>query len=247
MSQETDCQLLHLINGSPIAIYGDCALLPENAGVEGSCSNGECAKDGSSNSVESPPSLSSSSSDSESSSESRSDSEMTIEQSLELVQGVLAILAIRMKSTSEMLIMTAVHNYFSNGKLTEMLAFSRVLQCHFEKKDSTLSDAFSQLTELLDPLVMDLDLKERSDYLVDSLRGVLIYFKLCFSDNKVTSSQEVNDALYDSFMNALSQGKYYRLYGMLLTCQELFQQPDKNMVFDIIHEHIVSLCPNLDD
>jgi len=174
------------------------------------------------------------------------DSEMTLDQSLELIQGMLSIMSIRLKSASEVPIVTTLQNYFYNHRYTELLAFSRILQCHFDTVDATLSDAFSQMTDLLDPMVVEMGLKESPDFLDHSLRGVLMYFKWCFKDNKLSNSQDINDSLYDTFMNALREGKYYKLYGMLLTCQELFQQPDKNVVFDIIHEHIVSLCPDLD-
>jgi hypothetical protein len=56
----------------------------------------------------------------------------------------------------------------------------------------------------------------------------------------------MQDTMYDKFVLALENEKYHKLYGMLIACQELFQHPDKEIIYDIIHEHLIDLCPKLE-
>jgi hypothetical protein len=141
---------------------------------------------------------------------------------------------------------TQLQYLFKDGFYIELLGLLRTLVAHYATIDPELSSSFEQIAQTLDPVVVKVrDQFTHDEFLYKSLTGVLYYFKCCFRDNKLHNSDEVNETLYDNFSNALNSKSYFRMYGMLLGCQEQFQQPDKSLIFDIIYEHLITLCPVL--
>lgn len=182
---------------------------------------------------------------------SNSDEYMSTSQSLEMIGGILAILSMRLKSDNSLKTENELNDLFRNHRYVELLAFLRVLHCHYKaSNEELLSESCDQIVQILDPVVTDKQLRERSDFLESSLSGVLRFFKCCFNDKNLVDRQSTNEGgnelLYTHFMTSLRDSEFFRMYGMLLGCQDQFQEPDKSLVFDIIHEHIIALCPSLD-
>jgi hypothetical protein len=170
--------------------------------------------------------------------------EMSAKESLEVISGILSIISMRLQS--DLQTKNEIWNLYNNAQYVELIAFMRILKQHYIKSDAGLSTSFDQIIETLDPLVIKERVSLDSDtFLQRSLNGVFGYFKCCFRDNKLNNSDETSDRLYREFVDGLFEKNYFKLYGMLLGCQEQFQQPDKSLIFDIMYEHIIGLCPEL--
>ena len=176
-----------------------------------------------------------------------SQTEMALEQCQAMIEGMLNVLTIRLDSANERRVGTFLSMYWQCERYVQMLTLTRVLQCHYKPSHPLISEALEQISELLVSIVEELGLRNDPDYLVYSLEGALEYIQLCFRDDKLTNSNEVTTSLCKHFTKALKDRDYYRMYGMLLSFQTLFQQPEKSVVYDIIYEHLVALCPELED
>lgn len=175
-----------------------------------------------------------------------SNNEMSIDELLQVFTGMMEIVALKLKSSNLPLVQTELENFYGSQRYTELASFLRVLQCHFQMSDPNLKEAFAQMSDTITPVIDDLGLKSDPLFLKKSLLGVFTYFKLCFKDNKLNNSSELQDSFFEKFTLALENEQYHKLYGMLIVCQELFHEPDKDIIYDIIHEHLIGLCPDLE-
>jgi len=173
--------------------------------------------------------------------------EMSLDQCKDMTYGMMQILSVRLVHANESNIDMTIQKLWRNERYVELLSFARVLSCHFKKPDSQLSDLFEQMAGLIDPIVDELGLRNDPDYLIYSLEGALEYILCCFNDGKLSNSQDVNSMLYNHMLAALDERNFYKMYGMLLSFQTLLQKPEKDIVYDIIHEHLVALCPGLEE
>ena len=173
--------------------------------------------------------------------------EMTLEQCQDMASGMLDVIFIRLQCANESILKSHLATLWKHKKYVQFLTLTRVLNCHFKTSHSLLSECFEQLSDLVNSIVDELGLRNDPDYLYYSLEGALGYINYCFRDDKLTNSHEVTGMLYKQFMESLEQRNYYKMYGMLLSFQTLFQYPDKTVVYDIIYEHLILLCPELED
>lgn len=170
----------------------------------------------------------------------------TLDETLDMINGELDILSIRFAASGDEHIDTALQNYFSNQQYVQMASFITTLLCYYQHSDTNVKEVLAQLGDMLNYTINGLGLRSDPNYNDKCLRGVLSYFKWCFKDNKLTNSREMQDKIYQHFTGALNDKNYHKMYGMLIACQELYQQPEKSNVYDIVFDHIVALCPDLE-
>lgn len=173
--------------------------------------------------------------------------EITLEQCENMMSGMLEVISVRLQCCNQKNVATYLNSIWQHKKYVEMLTLIRVLVCHYKNGQTELSECFEQMADLVNSMVCELGLRNDPDYLVYSLEGALAYIPLCFRDDKLSNSDEITGLLHNNLKNALQQRNYYKMYGMLISFQTLFQSPDKTVIYDIYYEHLVALCPSLDD
>lgn len=173
--------------------------------------------------------------------------EMSLEQCKDVASGMLSVLDIRLQSANESKARSHITMLWKHEKYVQLLTLMRVLQCHYKSGHPLISECFEQISELVNSIVEELGLRNDHDYMYHSLEGALSYITLCFRDNNLANSEETTNILYNQFIESWGSRNYYKMFGMLLSFQTLFQDPEKNIVYDIIYEHLVTLCPGLEE